>query len=261
LSFSSAREEDPAPGAARPEPSSRPDPGAGAKCFVISERDFAASLSDRCPDHFVKGRLTQDVGVIDAKSDERRRWVESLLQGARRSALDWVPSFLCAGGSGASFTLEEFCMTMLRISYAHEIRPEPPARVREVYDVQRAFFDRVYGAILEDGASRGVLERDGDRYRMRRRPGVWTRLGWAAHFRRSKMRATLRWLKYTFTFDDWIDYLIRKVERRTGMVVEVTALERRLPFLLLWPKVFRVLRERRRVAAPEARSAQPGGRR
>jgi hypothetical protein len=44
---------------------------------------------------------------------------------------------------------------------------------------------------------------------------------------------------------EWLDYLIRKVERRTGLTVEVTPMERRLPFLLLWPKVFRVLRERR----------------
>src|SRR5688572_3497740 len=40
--------------------------GAGAKIFVISGRDFDRATSRRSPDHFVKGRLTQNVLVIDA---------------------------------------------------------------------------------------------------------------------------------------------------------------------------------------------------
>jgi hypothetical protein len=46
------------------------------------------------------------------------------------------------------------------------------------------------------------------------------------------------------TFDNWLDYIARKVERRTGKRVEITPWERRLPLLLLWPKVVRVLRDR-----------------
>jgi hypothetical protein len=47
------------------------------------------------------------------------------------------------------------------------------------------------------------------------------------------------------TFNDWQTYIVRKVERRTGMSVELTPAERRWPLLLLWPKVFKVLREGR----------------
>ena len=36
--------------------------------------------------------------------------------------------------------------------------------------------------------------------------------------------------------------LLKKVERRGGLAVEVTDRERRWPLLFLWPKVFRVLR-------------------
>jgi hypothetical protein len=64
------------------------------------------------------------------------------------------------------------------------------------------------------------------------------------YFLRSKARATARWLKHVLTFDNWLDYIARKIQRRTGMRVEITPWERRLPLLLLWPKVFRVLMRR-----------------
>jgi hypothetical protein len=56
------------------------------------------------------------------------------------------------------------------------------------------------------------------------------------------MRATLRWGKYMLTFEDWLDYIARKAERRTGVRLELNKSERRLPALLLWPKLFRVLK-------------------
>ncbi len=224
--------------------------GAGAKCFVISERDLARALRGRSPDHFVKGRLTQNVTVMHARDEAERSRVTFLLQEARRSALDWVPSFFSGEERERPFDVQEFCLRMLEVSYAYEIRPEPAARVREVRDAQRAFFAHAYGLVLDEGVQGGRLERLDERFRLRKPPGAMTRLGWKMYFRRSKVRATLRWLKYTFTYVDWLDYLIRKVERRTGLTVEVTPIERRLPFLLLWPKVFRVLRERRSVVEP-----------
>ena len=54
------------------------------------------------------------------------------------------------------------------------------------------------------------------------------------YFLRSKLRATARWLKHVVTFDNWLDYIARKVERRTGMRMEIGPWERRLPYLLLF---------------------------
>jgi hypothetical protein len=83
----------------------------------------------------------------------------------------------------------------------------------------------------------------------------------AAGLRRSKFRATLRWFKYMLTFDDWLDYIARKVERRSGVRIELTKSERRLPIIFLWPKAFRVIRAmrdnepvREPAAAPSDRS-------
>jgi hypothetical protein len=64
------------------------------------------------------------------------------------------------------------------------------------------------------------------------------------------------------TFDDWLDYIVRKVERRSGVRIELTKAERRLPVIFLWPKTVRVIRAMRspdsgRVASGSAVSAAP----
>jgi hypothetical protein len=62
------------------------------------------------------------------------------------------------------------------------------------------------------------------------------------YFRVSRLRATLRWAKYTLTYEDWLDYVVHKIHRRTDLQLTISSAERRLPLLLLWPKFFRVLR-------------------
>ena len=59
------------------------------------------------------------------------------------------------------------------------------------------------------------------------------RLRIEAYFRWSKVRATARWAKYVVTFDDWLEYIVRKAERHGGEKVELTrtraALAARVP--------------------------------
>jgi hypothetical protein len=64
------------------------------------------------------------------------------------------------------------------------------------------------------------------------------------YFHRSKRRATLRWLKYIALYDDWLEYILQKVARRSGQTVELTPRERRWPLIFLWPKAIRFLRTR-----------------
>ena len=213
---------------------------AGAKCFIISREAFADSLSAESRDHFCRGRLVQRVQVVYARSAEIAEEVEKDLENARRVALDWVPLYL-----PRTFDTLEFCRRMLEVSYRSEIRPESRARVGEVFEAQKTYFLLMFGRLLEDGVAEGKLERVDGRYRLARRPPLSSILQWRLFFVRSKVRATLRWGKYMLTFDDWLDYIARKAERRTGVRLDLTKAERRLPALLLWPKLIRVLRAMR----------------
>jgi len=98
--------------------------------------------------------------------------------------------------------------------------------------------------IQQQGAASGLLERDGKAFRFRTPPPPAARRRWRRHFLVSKVRSTTRWFKHIVTFDNWLPYIARKVERRTGIPVELTPWERRAPLIFLWPRVIRVLRGR-----------------
>jgi hypothetical protein len=221
--------------------------GAAAKCCVISERDLERALSERPPDHFCRGRLTQRIAIVHTRGPAEEERLRRYLAIARQASLRWVPLVL-----EAPFTVEEYCRRMLEVSYSREVRPEAGARFHEVLLAQNDYLHETYGRILDEGVAEGLLERDGTRYRPARPGTRWEKLRCDLFFRRSQARATLRWLKYAITFDDWPDYIARKVERRTGLAVELTERERRYPVLFLWPKFFRFFRARRTDGFPLA---------
>ncbi len=227
-----------------------PPDGPLAKCVVLSRADFERELGPGRRDHFCLGRMMQRISVVHARDEETAAWVRARVAGARGLVPDLTLPFL-----NGSFTVDRFCRRMLEVSYAGEIRPERRGRVDTVYEAQREILRAMYTPILEARVEGGMLRRDNGGYRQVRPPGALARLRWRAYFAFSKTRATSRWIKHMLTFDGWIPYIVRKIERRTGMAVEVTPLERRFPFPLLLPKALRILRSR---GGPSPRSPEAG---
>ena len=221
---------------------------AGAKCFVVTEYDLGHELSADAKDHFFRGRLAQRVDVVFARSDKDRLALERRLETARRLTVDWVPLYIDA----PSFGVLDFCRRMMEVSYAAEIRPEARSRVHEVVQAQASFFRLAYGRVLQDAVREGLLVAEGEGYRVAKKPSWRERRKWYDFFRRSKARATMRWFKYMLTFDDWLDYIVRKIERRSGIRIELSKSERRFPIIFLWPKAVRVIRAMRTVEANRA---------
>ena len=224
-----------------------------AKCLIISARDFERELSARSRDHFLISRMIQDVGVLHVRDAAAQQWLDDCLAAARWTVLDWAAPYVAA-----PFTAETLTREMIAICYRSEIRPESGSRAGSVFEAQRAYLVETYEKLLSDASSEGLVVREGHGYRCARRPGPMTRLRRFAYFNFSKVRVTARWLKHVLTFENWLPYLVRKVERRTGMRVELTALERRLPLFFIWPRVFRVLRNRPAEEVTAGRVSPPG---
>ena len=228
-----------------------PPDGPLAKCLVLSRADFQRELGPRRLDHFCLGRMAHRISVVHARDPEAAAWVEESIAAARRMVLDWTLPFL-----EGSFSVDDFCRRMLEISYAGEIRPERGGRVSAVYEAQQETLRGIYTPILEAGVASGVLERSNGKYRAARPASSVAQLRLNAYFGISKARATTRWVKHMLTFDSWFPYIVRKVERRTGMTFEITPLERRFPFPLLLPKALRVLRSARARPRMDRESAE-----
>ncbi len=216
-----------------------PGMGSGlAKCLVLSESQFQRALGPRAQDHFMKGRFVQHVEVVWTASPEHETRIQAALEEARKDVLAWAGPFLEEPFDAASLT-----QRMLEVSFGAELRPETSGRAMEVWRSQEGWLKPTYGRVLSEAAERGELTREPDgRFRFRDTPGRWQRMRARIYFARSKVRGTARWAKHVVTFNDWLPYVKRKVERRTGLTIELTPAEERWPLILLWPKAIWVLR-------------------
>ena len=211
-----------------------PDSPLRAKCAVLSLGDLERGCSARARDHFVRGRLFQQVHLVWSRDAAAAAAVTEALIEARRCTFEWVRPFL-----PARFDARGYCLQLLRTSYAHEIRPEGHERLAALLEDQGPTILPMFESLLADLSERGVLAREGVEYRDLEPPGAVARarIGW--WFTVSKLRATLRWIKYIALYDDWLDYVVRKIERRSGVRMELTPRERRWPLLFLWPRALR----------------------
>jgi hypothetical protein len=215
-------------------------PSLTAKIGVFSLGAFRLACSARATDHFVRGRLFQAVQLIWARDARSAQLVRDAVIEARAGSFDWGRATL-----PPRFDADRYCRSLLTTSFAAEIRPESQDRIGVLLDAQRSTIIPAYAALLDRLATAGVLvRREGGEYSDARPPRAGSRLRWAAYFRWSKLRATLRWVKYVALYDDWLDYLVHKVARRSGVAIELSPRERRWPLIFLWPKAIRFLRSR-----------------
>jgi hypothetical protein len=214
-------------------------PPLAAKCCVLSLADLTRACSPRPRDHFVRARLFQPVQRLWVRDEAARDAVTAAIAAARAGTFAWARPFL-----PPSFDAARYARTLLAISYRAEIRPEDDARIDALLAVQRETLAPMFDALLADLADRRVLSRAGDAYADPAPPGAAARLAARAWFWRSKARATLRWAKYVALYDGWLDYVVKKVERRSGERFDLTERERRWPLLFLWPRALRFLGSR-----------------
>ncbi len=213
-----------------------------AKCAVLTFERLCRETSARRHDHFCIGRLFQPVEVVWTRDAETAERVLALLESAVRETAAWIHS-----STPETFTAEAYVHALLRVSLAGEIRPEPASRAERLLDAQRDAVVPLYGELLRDLESRGMLVSNAEEeWRWARPASAWESLRTRGYFLRSKIRATLRWSKYMITFEGWLDYLLRKIARHTGEQIVLTDRERRFPLVFLWPRFFRYLREKER---------------
>lgn len=216
-----------------------------AKYAVFSRRDFDARAIGG-PDARVWSRFSQPARIVWARDAAARAHATAAIERATRTAvaqmLCWLP------GDAALQTVKPATLWTngFRETYGSELRGEAGATIESLYTTQAARFDRVARLALASdprlrvaGDATGVLAVESDpqwRARVRR--------DWSKRRRIAKVITVIGLFKTSITFDDWVSYVLWKIERHSGKPVEVTERQRRHPFLFAWPVIFRLLRER-----------------
>ena len=137
----------------------------------------------------------------------------------------------------ACWTAAELWRQGLGLTYRAEFRPERPERQQELFDASAAWFAEVTALALP-GLELAVTrtgEADRTRYHTDLSPAARrrARLAWAVRILQGKVLSVLRLAKATLTFAGGVDYILWKVERHSGVRVEVSPFLRRHPLLAL----------------------------
>jgi len=218
------------------------------KYAVISTRDFLRAAGPRPLDGRIWARFCQPARLVYARDLETRRAALEAVARATRTAVDRMRGWLPGGDSVQRFRPADLWRNGFRETYRAELRTENAATIGALYESHAERFDRVAELALRALEGEGQLRvlRVEAWIEIESDPTARARARFAWRLRRplAKAIAIAGLLKTPATFDGWAPYALWKLERHTGVHIELTERQRRRPMLWGWPVLLRVLRRR-----------------
>jgi len=192
-----------------------------AKYAVVSLDQFRRRMRRRACNPYFWARFAQPVGLVWAADDAVREHV--LEACAQAIATAWATARALRPGETDPAVLWP---GLFAATYATELRSERPDRAREIYLHDRERYDRI-AALLGHPPVPAIA------------PGAWRRRTIAG-----KLLSVARLVKAAFTFTGGADYLAWKIERHSGVRIELGPFQRRHPLLAAAVLGFELFRRR-----------------
>ncbi len=215
-----------------------------SKYCVIDRQDlYRYTHYPHIKDFFIAGRLAKRIAILYAKDDEfLAEFIGSIYQAMRFNVMFALSELSYAGAYADGFSFDDFMIRLLGLSYRAEIRTETHDKITSLYTGEKEFYRDIYSQFLEQEVQDRTVERTGRAYRTIR--PYFTPAYMAGFISRSRRRAVYRWPKSIYTFSNYVDYLVLKVERTTGEELRLSHWDRRLPLVFGWRHLFRLLRKK-----------------
>jgi hypothetical protein len=211
------------------------------KYAVLSLGDFQKGTSSRWFHSYLWGRFCQPTALVYARDHEVARLVH---EGLAQSVLTFTRRVLPRVNS--DFTARQMWGRGLELSYRAELRAERPEKGARLFDAAPDYYEKISRIALNAIVYpvEIVNHPDGISYRARipapRR--FLSRLTWGLRSIQGKLLSVLRLLKAMTTFEGGVDYILWKIERHSGITVEVEPRLRRRPLLAMWILSWRLYR-------------------
>lgn len=208
---------------------------ARAKCAVLSLERFEAAMSRDFHSYFW-ARFVQPSTLLYCRDEATRVRIVAALGAAVRTFARRARPLLPPGAP-----VPELWVRGLSATYRCELRAEKPGYARGLVDADPAYYDTLARLIaLENPApAPGARERpavDGD-------VPLRARLSWWLRRVQGKLLSMARLAKAATMFEAPLDYILWKIERHSGVRVEVTPRQRRHPFIFALPLFWRLYRQ------------------
>ena len=210
-----------------------------AKYAVVSVADFQRGTSTRWYHSYLWARFAQPAALLYAR-DERatERVIQCLTQAVvtfARRVIPYLPSH---------FTTRDLWIEGLRLSYRAELRSEKPHRAVALYEKSTGYLEKLTREAVSALPYPVDAATESDIYHSRipARKRQLNRLSWTFRQLQGKLLSVLRLLKAVFTFQGGFNYILWKIERHSGVSVDVSPFARRHPLLAGWGVIWRLYR-------------------
>jgi hypothetical protein len=211
------------------------------KYAVLSLADFQKGTSRRWFHSYLWGRFCQPTALLYARNDEVARLVQ---KGFAQSVLTFIRRVLPRVDS--DFTARQMWRRGLELSYRAEFRAEQPEKGARLFDAASDYYEKITRLAMNAVVfpAEIVNSTDGTSYRVRipARVRFLSRLTWGLRSIQGKLLSALRLLKAMATFEGGVDYILWKIERHSGVTVDIEPRLRRRPLLAMWVLSWRLYR-------------------
>jgi len=206
--------------------------------YFQAEKETSPSISDL----HIAGRFSKRMALVFANSERDRDTAVKLQMNAI-----WLLTPLCLALLKEEFTTEEFALELLSLSYQAEVRIVERKKVMSLFEQEKAYYLELFDTLLHlfFGFYKWGYRIDKDLWRVnlsleeKRKLYNWYRL----IIYQSRIRSVFRWPKYMITVEDWLDYILKKLERHTGIRLDLPEHVKQYPLIFGWPYFIELIKK------------------
>lgn len=219
------------------------------KYGVIDRRGFERNTSLAARHPYVWARFAQPARLVAARDEEAHDVLVDAVSEAPITMVGRLVCFLPIRAGQVRFRVAAFWQLAFRMTYDSERRPESEEWIRDVYLADENRYDAFASRAVEILTDRGHFDsavhhprafdiglsaskRGRQRFRWR----------WMRPY--ARMVGLIRLLKTSWTFGDWVPYVLWKLEKHRGRPLELSDRQRRHPFVFAWPVILPLLLKR-----------------
>jgi len=201
------------------------------KYAILSLADLEKGTSPHWFHSYLWGRFSQPTAVAWCRDTAARDVVENSLARAVITFLNRVLPSLPPQGS-----VQSLWSSGLQLSYGAELRVESSARSRELFEANKTYYQQatfLSAALLNYPLNISATATD----YLAQIPAsrrLISRVGWKLRTLQGKFLSLARLIKALFTFDGGLDYIAWKLERHSGVHIEIPDRVRRYPLIFIW---------------------------
>ncbi len=212
------------------------------KYAVLSLTDFEKGTSRRWFHSYLWGRFCQPTVLLYARNNEI---AEQVYSGFAQSVITFVSRVVPR--ISPEFSAQQLWRRGFELSYRAELRAEKPEKRAGLFDAAPDYYEKITRIAVESTGFPVQCFDNPESLRYRVRISDWvrfiSRLTWGLRYYQGKLLSILRLLKAITTFEGGVDYIRWKIERHSGVTVDIEPRLRRHPFLAVWVLSWRLYRK------------------